>query len=173
MNNRAYLFVTLLAFLSGCAAPVPDVSKNSFHYKFEDPEQYAVDSKNYPSYRIESSVYRPPSDMVRGKVINEPKEEILNTDIWKVTHVYKDYYYIFSDEYQARQEQLIKKSYSWNVNEDYYFYHLPIDNAGKVIGGWVSFKNKRYLGSCCKIVFDPSYWRNPEWDKQPSFKIIK
>ena len=171
----ASLIIVLVVFISSCTtASSNGLNENLPKYKFEDPEQYAVNSNNYPTYRVETSVYRPPSDMVRGKVISEPKEEIRNTDIWRVTHVYHDYFYIFSDEYQARQEQLIKKTYSWNVIADYYLYHLPIDKTGKVVGGWVSFKNKKnvFLSSERRIVFDPIYWRNPEWDKQPIFKPV-
>ena len=170
------LIIVFLLTLSGCSMAAPDASREGLQkYKSEDPEQYVVDSKNYPTYRIESSIYRPPSGMVKGNVNYEPKEEIRTTDVWKVTHVYGSYYYIFSDEYQARQEQLIKKSYEWNVPKDYYIYHLTIDKTGKVIGGWVSFKNKKLvlLPSERRIVFDPSYWRNPEWDKQPKFKPIE
>jgi hypothetical protein len=174
-HTLTYVSIVLLILLSGCAANAPNVANDgSPKYKFEDPDQYVVDSNNYPIYRIESSVYRPPSAMVRGKVINGPKEEILNTDLWRVTHVHNDYYYIFSDEYQARQELLIKKTYSWNVPVKYYFYHLLIDKAGKVVG-WISFKNKELvlLRSERRIVFDPNYWRNPEWEKLPSFKVLK
>ena len=169
------LTIVLVVFMSSCVIASSNGSNENIpKYKFEDPEQYAVNSNNYPTYRIEVSVYRPPSTMVRGEVINGLKEELLNTDVWRVTHVYHDYFYIFSDEYQTRQEQLIKKSSSWNVIADYYFYHLPIDKTGKVVGGWVSFKNKKIvlLPSERRIVFDPNYWRNPEWDMQPSFKPV-
>lgn len=170
----SYFFITLLTVLSGCAAPTPDISKDGFHYKFEDPDQYVVDSKNYPAYRIEKSIYRPPTGLVKGMLINHPDDEMSTADIWRVTHVYNGYYYIFSDEYQKRHMQNIKKS---GLNEfgDRYLYHLPIDTEGHVIGGWVYFKNKKLvlLPSERKIVFDPSYWRNPEWDKQPSFKATK
>jgi hypothetical protein len=170
------LFIALLLALSSCASTTSGGNEEILpKFKFEDPDQYAVDSKNYPTFRVENSIITPPQVMVKGNVINGPKEEIRTNDIWNVTHVHNDYYYIFSEEYQTRQEQLIKKTYSWNVPVNYYFYHLLIDKTGKVVGGWVGFKNRKLvlLPSERRIVFDPSYWRNPEWDKQPSFKATK
>ncbi len=165
--------IALLLVLSACAAPTT-VGNTEGMPKFEDPDLYAVDSKNYPTYGIESVIYSPPSVMTRGYASSTPIEEIRSTDLWIVTHVYKGYYYIFSGEYQKRQEQLIKNSYSWNVIAERNFYHILIDKAGKIVG-WVIFKNKNVvlLRSERRIVFDSSYWRNPEWDKQPGFKPIE
>lgn len=167
-------FVILCLALSGCAAPT-NVNKRVGLQRHQDPEQFAVDSKHYPIYRIEESIYRPPPVMLEGNAlsVNAPREEILATDIWKVTYVCNDHYYIFSDDHQTRREKLIKSSSSYNVIADFYLYHLLIDKTGKVIG-WVPFKNKKnvVLRGDRGVVFDPEYWRNPEWEKLPSLKPI-
>lgn len=167
--------IGLLLVLSSCASPVSGGNGEGFpKFKFEDREQYAVDSNNYPTFRIERSIYRPPPSMFKGVGGNTPNEEIRTTDLWRVRYVYGGYYYIFSNEYQKRQEQVFKQT-GTNDIVDYYLYHLPIDKTGKVMGGWVSFKNKKIvlLPSDRRVVFDPNYWRNPEWDKQPRFRPVE
>lgn len=54
----------------------------------------------------------------------------------------------------------------------YYLDHLIIENSGKVIG-WISFKNPEnvLLPSDRRVVMDPEYWKNPEWENLPGFRI--
>jgi hypothetical protein len=163
-------FLVSVLMLSACATEKDKhvLSK----YTFKNPESYRVDSKDFHSYRIVSSVATTPLVSVKGTVIREPREGIKATDVWKVTHIYEGYLYIFSDQYQTRQAELIKSADSWNVPANYYLDHLIIQDSGKVIG-WVSFKNPKIvlLPSDQRVVMDPEYWKNPEWENFPKFGI--
>lgn len=163
-------FLILVLMLSACAT---EMNKQALSkYTFENPEAYLVDSTDFHSYRIKSPVTTPPLVFVKGTAIREPREGIKTTDVWKVTHVYEGYLYIFSTEYQTRQAELIKRAYSWNVPANYYLDHLIIENSGKVVG-WISFKNPEnvLLPSDRRVVMDPEYWKNPEWENLPGFRI--
>lgn len=181
MNLAGHLQMTLPSFvtkfslilvlmLSACATEKDKQVLSG--YTFENPESYSVDSKDFHRYRVTSSIATAPLASVKGTVIREPREGIKTTDVWKVTHVYKGYLYIFSTEYQTRQAELIKRSYSWNVPANYYLDHLIIEDSGKVIG-WISFKNSKnvLLPSDRRVVMDPEYWKNPEWENLPGFEI--
>ena len=170
MQAAIRFLLTLFIGVAGCSAmPVNNYSSVD---KWDNPDLYEVDSSAYPTFRISKSVFDPPHGMVKGRLDMEPTSEILTDDVWHVTHNYGEYRYIFSMQYQTRQVNLIKQSYPWmKESSDYYLYHLPIDKYGKVVGGWIPFKNKKqvFLSSERKLVMDPSYWRNPEWEGKPSF----
>lgn len=163
-------FLILLLMLSACATEKDKQVISKFI--FENSEAYRVDSKDFSSYRSMSPIATTPLVSVKGTVIHELREGIKTTDIWKVTHAYKGYYYVFSNEYQTRQAELIKRTYTWNVPANYYLDHLIIENSGTVIG-WISFKNPKsvLLPSDRAIVMDPEYWKNPEWQDLPKFGI--
>ena len=160
-----FLFILYIG-IAGCSA-MPANNYSSVD-KWENPDFYQVDSSAYPTYKIGKPIFDPPSIMADGMSYKKPMTEISADDIWYVTHKYREYRYIYSDSYQSRQEQLQKKVLVGSYTS---LYHLPIDKSGKVIGGWVLFKNKKQvlLSSERKLVLDPNYWSNPEWEDKPYF----
>jgi hypothetical protein len=163
-------FLILVLMLSACATEKDKQGLSK--YTFENPESYLVDAKDFHRYRVTYSIATPPLVSVKGTVIQEPRAGIKTTDVWKVTHVYQGYLYIFSTEYRTRQAELIKRSYSWSVPANYYLDHLIIEDSGKVIG-WISFKNPEnvLLPADRRVVMDPEYWKNPQWESLPRFGI--
>ena len=167
------VLVALATSLSGCyelyAPPGVKVIQES-RKDYVDPDAYQVKSNEFPTYKVKQIITDPPRQSSNNKSSGWLMVEILPSDTWKVTHVYKKYRLLFSEDYQKRQVDLLEKLDAKQRN-DIYLFHLPIDADGRVQGGWVPLKNLKvvvFKGDRRQIL-NPEYWKNPEWTSEPLF----
>src|ERR1700733_5473027 len=92
--------------------------------------------------------------------------DILSTDVWMVTHVFKGLYMIESKEYQERECRLKIDGGPTLFSDTCHSRHLfaiYTDPAGKLVGGWQLLPGPDKLFSERDVYLDPSPDKTRQW----------
>lgn len=147
---------------------------------YENPDNYRVNSSEYPSYAAKYNFSPPkPHD---GKWVSRTNDvKILTTDIWQVTHKIGDTLILFSKSYQDRQCDYLltlgrnsgafKSPLGGGCNADN-LYEIYASPDGRVIG-WLllnntapSWSKERYT------IMAPASRESLGWPKQSLFAPV-
>ncbi len=130
---------------------------------YEDPDKYKVSSSENIRYRTKST-FSPPRWRYGNMVSSTEMPDILPSDIWVVTHRFRDRLIIYSATYQARQ----------TANTSYQ-YHLFIDSSGRVNSGWLLLHNPKavLLARDRFTIMDPKQSETDGWPDEILFVEVK
>jgi hypothetical protein len=151
-----------------------------------NPDKFAVDSKKYPTYKANGTI-KPPATQYCWPEGCAPIEmtNILPTDVWVVTHVFKGLYMIESDEYQNRQcrFKLVSAGMGAKQNVDgggmtsfsktctsAHLFAIYVDTTGKISGGWELLPGPNILFAERDTYLSPTPGKASQWPVDFSFR---
>ena len=145
-------------------------------------DAYRINENSHPKYKLAiEEFYPPPANLCGFGGCNDiPTNKLWKDDVWKVTHVFKDYRLIQSDSYNERLcRSLDRKGYGdWFLNIlnkclRGYDFAIYIDPDGVIRTGWELLPGKRKVGTERKVYLNPSPSKKTGWPDGVVFQVTK
>lgn len=144
-------------------------------------DAYRVNEDSYPKYILAvEEFYPPPAALCGFGGCNDiPTNKLRKNDVWKVTHVFKDYRLIQSETYNERLcRSLDRKGYgNWFVNIldmclRSYDFAIYINPDGIVMAGWELLPGKQKGGAERRVYLNPDPSKKTGWPDGVVFQVI-
>lgn len=183
--------VIMLIVLTGCASeaaymqPPPGAVLYGSGPVPLNPDQFKVDPDKYPAYVAIEKLKPPTTQMCwPGGCLTLEMAEILPTDVWKVTHVFRGKYMIESTQFENKQCNLnlgpsilgtrqnpAGGGTTWlsRTCQRAYDYVIYITPDGQVAGGWELLPGPGKILEARNTYLSPSPEKTALWPRNFSF----